>query len=97
MLRSKLHFQKTIFLFSLLFLLSIVITGFHYHDDGSRHSDCPVCAAGGVSSNERILSDSGIVIRQNVSYVSSFEEVFNKFQSIFHTFASRAPPSASLV
>lgn len=97
MLRSGLRSSKVIYLFSLLFILAIGITVFHYHEDGSLHPDCLICAmAVGVYSCEITQDTSGIVIHQNVSHIYSCEEVINKFWSFFPVFASRAPPLASL-
>jgi len=97
MLLSRLRFPKTVFLFSLLFILSFIIASFHHHDDGSQHSDCPICMAGGTYTCESTHDNAGIVIHQNISYIPSFEEVFNDFCPIYPTFAYRAPPSASIV
>lgn len=92
---SVLHRRKITFLFSLIFLFSIIIIGFHHHNDASEHSDCPVCMACATYCYEVIQGCTPIVaIHQNAEYIYSFEETFNTTQSIFPTFAYRAPPGA---
>ena len=88
----KLHRQKITFLFSLIFLFSIIIIGFHHHNDSSRHSDCPVCMAGGIYTCTGSQVDSGLTIKHVVSYLYLFNKIINIQRPIFPTFAYRAPP-----
>ena len=40
------HFQKLLGLFLFAsFLLLICVEGFHHHEDGVSHNDCPLCVA----------------------------------------------------
>jgi hypothetical protein len=94
---SKLNFKKAIILYSLLFLFSIVIIGFHHHDDDFQHSDCPICIAGCVYSCENSQVDVGLAIQHVFSYLYSFKEVSSIQKPIFPTFAYRAPPFTSIV
>ena|GEM_PF-2730307 len=89
----KLHRQKITFLFSVIFLFSIIIIGFHHHDDASEHSDCPICMAGGVVYTcTGSQFDGGLTIKQVVSYLYLFNKIINIQRPIFPTFAYRAPP-----
>ena len=91
---SRMRCGRKRYLFSLLFLISIFIIGFHHHSDGIQHSDCPVCMAGSTYCYEVIQSSTIIAIHQDTEYIFSFEETFHTTQSIFPTFAYRAPPGA---
>jgi hypothetical protein len=91
---SRMRCGRKGYLFSLLFLISIFIIGFHHHGDGIQHSDCPVCMAGATYCCEVIQGCTIIAIHQDTEYIYSFEETFNITQSIFPTFAYRAPPGA---
>jgi len=88
----KLHRQKITILFSVIFLFSIIIIGFHHHDDASRHSDCPVCIAGDVYSFTGSQVYGGLTIKHVVSYLYLFSKITHIQRPIFPTFAYRAPP-----
>lgn len=94
---SILHRQKIIFLFSLIFLFSIIIIGFHHHEDSSRHSDCPICIASGPCCCAGAGGDAGLSFHQVISYHYSYTEIIHISRPIFPTFAYRAPPLASQV
>jgi hypothetical protein len=91
---SILHRQKIIFLFSLIFLFSIIIIGFHHHEDGSRHSDCPICVASGPCCYVGTAGDAGLAFQQDICYLYPYTEIVHTSWQIFPTFAYRAPPGA---
>ena len=92
---SILHRQKIIFLLSLIFIFSIIIIGFHHHEDSSRHSDCPICVAGGPCCYAATEGDAGLAFQQDISYLYSYAEIIHISWPIFPTFAYRAPPLTS--
>jgi hypothetical protein len=92
---SILYRQKITFLFSVIFLFSIIIIGFHHHEDSCRHSDCPICVASGPCCCAGADGDAGFAFQQDISYLYSYTEIIHISLSIFPTFAYRAPPSAS--
>jgi len=92
---SILHRQKIAFLFSLIFLFSVIVIGFHHHEDSGRHSDCPICAASGPCCYTVTGGDAGFAFQQDISYLYSYTEIIYISWQIFPTFAYRAPPLAS--
>jgi hypothetical protein len=92
---SILQRQKITFLFSVIFLLSIIVIGFHHHEDSSQHSDCPICMASGPYCCAGTAGDAGFAFHQDISYLYSYTEIIHISWPIFPTFAYRAPPLAS--
>jgi len=89
---AKLRRPKIRFLLSLVLLFSFIVIGFHHHEDGDRHSDCPICMAGGVYACGGLQAEGPLTVKHVVSYLCIFPEIITIQHPIFPTFAYRAPP-----
>jgi hypothetical protein len=97
-MNSRMRHRKARYFFLLFFLLSLFTIGFHHHDDGLDHLDCPICMASGPFSREGSQDGASLTIHEDIVYLSWFKkEVINLPSSIFPTIAYRAPPFSSLV
>ena len=77
----------------LLFLLSTVVTAFHYHyDNDSRHHDCPLCVAGSHFS-PGTFSKVTLEVFQSCVVSSVAEKTQSYIQLYSSLLSSRAPPA----
>jgi len=96
MLLLKSTHKKTVFLFVLLYLISVFTISFHHHDDDRdcQHSDCPFCVAVSIFSAGTVENTDSFVPYPAIVYHKQPEETFHAALSIFPTYSTRAPPRA---
>jgi len=92
---SRMCYRRVRYFFCILFLVSTFAIVFHHHEDGSRHSDCPICVASGPYCFAGAEGDAGFTFHQDICYLYSYTEIIHTSWPIFPTFAYRAPPLAS--
>lgn len=81
-------------LLTVLLFSAQVVEGFHHHDDGAEHHDCPVCCAACLKSGDIL----GIppLLTERIEYTFAIDPlpVANVISAVFPSHVnSRAPPA----
>jgi len=93
MLSSKSNRKQIVFLVALVYLLSALAVGFHYHVDDGEHFNCPICVAGSLFSASCMEDSCSFAVDLVISYYCQPEETFHIDLSAFPTYSTRPPPT----
>lgn len=91
MIRSCLY-RKFVFSLAVLILASVAVIGIHHHDDGSFHSDCPICITGGFLSFTNLPDTATFSVLSLVSSTDLPAEENHAILTAISTCLNRAPP-----